>query len=264
MLKATSDFSFLTHLLRQALRQSHGAGTLPRRGTPATCPGRPGRSNNEPTGFRTLLQKRFSQRGPHVRSQTPVCQHCGSLSIPRSQPSSGSAWVGPDGHTKVCLSPILTMSTGAAEPPPAATACYFLPQYGGKRPSTPAEQRWHLRWPGLGSDFGEARVNAANSTSPETFSCPQAAPRTQGNLTAAALTSSHTRSRRDSHGPSSAGTAQGQRCSPAAAPHPAQPQQLLPGQRREEHNGEMGTNSSRSTQGSAEDCSNIPQQEGMR
>lgn len=134
LLKATFDFSFLTHLLRQAPRQSHGAGTLPRRGTSATCPHRAGRRKNKARSFRILLQKRFSQHGSHVRPQTPVCQHCGSPSIPGSKPASGSAWVqvGPDAPTKMCLSPILTMSTSAAVSPPAVTGFYFPCQHGGK------------------------------------------------------------------------------------------------------------------------------------
>lgn len=81
-----------------------------------TCPERAGRRKNKPRSFRILLQKRFSQHSPHVRPKTPVCWHCSSPSIPGSKPASGSAWVqvGPDACTKMCLSPILTMSTGAA------------------------------------------------------------------------------------------------------------------------------------------------------
>lgn len=82
----------------------------------------------------------------------------------------------------------------------------------------------------------------ANSISPKTVSCSQATPGPKViflQMTTTAPISSHTCTHTDSHDPSSTGTAQGRRCSPAASQHPIQPQQLLPGQRWEEYNGGM-------------------------
>lgn len=119
---------------------------------------------------------------------------------------------------------------------------------------------------GLGSHFEESGVNAGKQHQPQNLQLPLATPGRKAipsRMTTTALTSIHTHSHTDSGGPSSMGTAQGRCCSPAAPRHPVQPQQLLPGQIREEYNGGMETNSSQNSQGSAEGLSNIPQQVEM-
>lgn len=119
---------------------------------------------------------------------------------------------------------------------------------------------------GLGSDFGESGVNAGKQHQPQNLQLPQAAPGPKAispQMTTAALNSSHTHSCTDSHGFSSTETVQGWCCSPAASRCPVQPQQLLPGQRQEEYDGGMETNSSQNSHGLAEGLSNLPQQVKM-
>lgn len=109
LLKATFDFSFLSHLLQQTPRS---ICDLPRQGR---------REKEQSRSSRILLQMRFSQHN----SQTPVWQPC---SIPGSKAASAGPGSGGSWHIDHDESiPTLPLPGGAEGSPPAKTGGDFPP-----------------------------------------------------------------------------------------------------------------------------------------